>query len=67
MYDLSMDFVPRSVSVSDHWWVLHREFEASGKIKHGIKQCPEVLHPTVRMWDAGNGWRSIELPAVSAP
>ncbi len=67
-YEFSTDFVPQSVSVSDHLLDLHRQLEAEGKIKHTVQQCPELNRPrTVRMWDQQRGWQNIQFPPVTLP
>jgi DNA-binding winged helix-turn-helix (wHTH) protein len=68
MYEFSTDFVPLSVSVSDHLLDLHRQLEKEGKIKHKVQQCPELTRPrTVRMWDPQHGWTDIQFPRVALP
>jgi hypothetical protein len=67
-YDLSKDFVPQSVWISDHFWTLHREMEVEGKIHHTVEQCPERTQPQpVRMWSPETGWKEIKVPVVPVP
>ena len=40
-FELSDDFIPTSFTVSDHYWTLHHEMEAEGKIHHSLEHCPE--------------------------
>jgi hypothetical protein len=62
-YDLSEDFVPASYAISDHFWTLHRQMEAEGKIHHTVEQCPERSGPRkVQMWSAERGWEWISVP-----
>jgi hypothetical protein len=62
-YDLSDRFVPRSFTVSDHFWTLHRQMEAEGKIHHNVEQCPERAQArNVQMWSAEHGWEQIAVP-----
>jgi len=64
-YQFSSDFVPQSVSESDHLPILHRQLEAEGKIKHTLERCPELGHPrTVRMWSAQKGWENISVKPI---
>lgn len=63
-YDLSENFVPQSFTVSDHYWTLHRQMEAEGKIHHTIAQCPERRLPKkVSLWSSEHGWQEILVPA----
>jgi hypothetical protein len=65
MYELSESFVPQSYTVSDHYFELHREMEAEGKIHHTVKECPELNRPrTVRMWSPEDGWKDVQVPRV---
>lgn len=67
-YELSEDFVPLSFGISDHYWVLHRQMEAEGKIHHKTEQCPERTHSqTVRMWSPEHGWQEIAVPVAAEP
>ncbi len=62
-YDLSDSFVPQAFTISDHFWTLHREMEAEGRIHHTVAQCPERTSPRkVKMWSAEHGWQEISVP-----
>jgi excisionase family DNA binding protein len=62
-YDLTEGFVPKSFTVSDHFWTLHRQMEAEGKIHHTVEQCPERTRPRrVQMWSPEHGWGQIVVP-----
>jgi hypothetical protein len=62
-YELSDSFVPKSFTVSDHFWTLHRQMEAEGKIHHTVAQCPEHTQSRkVQMWSAEHGWEQIAVP-----
>jgi len=62
-YDLTDDFVPKSFTVSDHFWTLHRQMEAEGKIHHAVEQCPERTQPRrVQVWSPERGWQQIDVP-----
>jgi hypothetical protein len=67
LYDFSEDFVPRSVSFSDHYWEDHRKLTAEGKIKHSLDACPERLTGlTVRAWSPQDGWKDVTLPPIAS-
>jgi excisionase family DNA binding protein len=62
-YDFTEDFVPKSFTVSDHFWTLHRQMEAEGKIHHTVEQCPERTKPRrVQVWSPEHGWQQIAVP-----
>lgn len=66
LYDLSPDFVPEKVILSDHYWEDHRRLSAEGKIKHSVEQCPERTKPIiVKMWSPEQGWKDIALPPIA--
>jgi excisionase family DNA binding protein len=63
-YELTEDFVPKSFTVSDHFWTFHRQMEAEGKIHHTVEQCPERTQPRrVQVWSPEDGWKQITVPA----
>jgi hypothetical protein len=61
-YDLMENFVPKSFTVSDHFWTLHRQMEAEGKIHHTVEQCPEHAPRRVQVWSPEHGWEQINVP-----
>lgn len=62
-YDLTDDFVPKSFTISDHFWTFHSQMESEGKIRHTVGQCPEGVGPRrVQMWSAERGWEWISVP-----
>ncbi|MBI3661751.1 MAG: VCBS repeat-containing protein [Acidobacteria bacterium] len=66
-YQFSEDITagPASYSLSDGYWVRHRELEREGKVKHTVEQCPDRTQPKlVRRWTPATGWAVVSVPSV---
>jgi hypothetical protein len=65
-FQVSPDVLPISLRYCTAYDMLHREFELSHKLNHGLKSCPERLHPPpIRMWTPKAGWTDVRLPSRS--
>jgi hypothetical protein len=67
VYRFSTEFVPESVGLSDRYWEVHRELSKSGKLDHGVDDCPErSAGMVVRVWQPDAGWKNIRVPPTFA-
>ena len=63
VFRFSPDMQPESVAMSDAYWDEHARLTNAGTITHSVEECPVRRNGvTVRIWDAGNGWRDVAVP-----
>jgi hypothetical protein len=67
VYRFSTELMPESVGLSDRYWEVHRELSKSGKLDHGVDDCPERSDGmVVRVWQPDAGWKNIRVPPTFA-
>jgi len=63
MYTFTRAIEPKEVAFDDSFGVFHRNFEADGRLKHPLSQCPHLTQPTqIRRWEKATGWTTINVP-----
>jgi len=56
---------PRSFTLTDGYWALHRRMEAEGVLKHSADQCHDRSQARpVRKWTPLQGWINLSVPAI---